>query len=79
MSDAPKPRLHILSPMDLKPGATSPTGRVIKSSTMYTNDSAGFVAVSVEYTEGVDGIAWANSDVFTWPLAKGWTVGGVTA
>lgn len=63
-------KLTILSPLDLKPGATDPTGRVVKSSKVYADPRN--VVAEVTFEDG-------TSTAMLWPNGSGWTVDGRTA
>jgi len=61
--------ITILSPLDLKPGATNPQGQVVATATLYANGPT--VVVGGRYTDG-------ELFAFQWPSGSGWTVNGRT-
>lgn len=56
--------LHILSPADLVPGATSPSGRTVATAMVMPGDT--YVTVVVTYEEG-------GAELLAWPSAAGWS------
>lgn len=59
--------ITVLTPADIRPGATDSEGRVVKHATMITTSKV--LVVNVGFENG-------ESDVLTWPIGKGWTVDG---
>ncbi|UCR89265.1 hypothetical protein [Mycetocola spongiae] len=53
----------ILSPYGIKPGATTPDGRVVASGR--TVEVENMIVAELEYTDGTIG-------AFTWPLGHNW-------
>lgn len=59
-------RIVILSPLDLKPGATNPDGLIVEKATLYANETGAIVA-DVRYLDG-------STDALMWPNGAGWKV-----
>lgn len=57
--------VYILSPFDVKPGATTPKGEVVIKSTLYEDKVNGIIAVDYETNRGTHA-------ALSWPATTGW-------
>lgn len=64
----PRRKVHILSPLDVRPGSIDPKGRVVKKAQLH-HGHPDQILVSAEFEGG-------GSAVYMWPNGSGWTVGG---